>query len=92
MLAEPMTIDKAKEIAAQIWKGRRKYGAQYRPSYPNYEVQEAVAVLFAALGDLTVRLGTMVPKEELTLANRRLAAAEARVAKLAKKNEKESGE
>jgi hypothetical protein len=89
MLAEPMSVEKAKEIAAAIATGQRKYGPQFAPAYRSYEILEACMLL----GQFVLGLeALMVPKEDLTLANRRLAACEARVAKLSKKNEKNPDE
>jgi hypothetical protein len=92
MLAEPMSQQKAQEIAEAIVTGRAKFGAQYSPPYRPYEIVEAVAVLEGQLAVALKTIGEMVSREELTLANRRLAACEARVAKLSKKNEKNPDE
>jgi hypothetical protein len=92
MLAEPMSQTVAQEIAHEIVKGRKKFGAQFSAPYPSYQIQEALCVLFEQTQSLATAWEERVPKEELTLANRRLGACEARVAKLSKKNEKNPDE
>jgi hypothetical protein len=88
MLAEPMSFEKAREIAEAIRRGRIRHGAQFSPPYRPYEIVEACAVLGKHINVLVGELQLHVPKDELTQANRRLAACEARVAKLAKKYDK----
>lgn len=79
MMAEPMSLKRAREIAQALAVARKKHGAQLASPYPAYEILEALAVLEEnGNWDAPTR-------EELTKANRQLAAAEARAAKCAKK-------
>src|SRR5687768_6924156 len=86
MLAEHMTLEKAREIAESTIAGKLRYGAQYAPPYRPYEILEAVTVLEVELRKQETAIAEMVPKEDLTKANRQLAALNARYQLLRKKS------
>lgn len=85
MMSEPMKLSKARAMAAAIAVGRRKFGAQYSPPYPAYEIIEALVVLNEqATAESSEIVAQM--KEQLTAANRRAGAAESRLKRMLKRN------
>lgn len=81
MMAAKMTLQKAREIAHAVSIGRAKFGAQFKPSYPESDLLEALAVMescgkWDALDPTELLLQA---KEAVTAANRRAGAAEARL-------------
>lgn len=85
MMKERMSLSRAREIAQSIASAHKRYGAQLAPPFPTYEIIEALIVL-ENHGNWNAPT-----RDELTKANRQLAAAEARAAKCAKKQEQHEG-
>lgn len=81
MMRAPMTLEKARAMAQSVIHARKKFGSQLHFPQPTYEILEALAVL-EANGNWDAPT-----KDELTKANRQLAAANARAEKCAKKQE-----
>lgn len=85
MMTEAMTLAKAREIAHAVMIGRHKFGAQYNPPYPPYDIAEALVVIhLGAKAQLENELEAA--HELVTAANRRAGAAEARLARCLKKD------
>jgi len=81
MRSKDLTLDQAKDILAHIVSQRERWGAQYDGGEIGLDaIMEALVVLAQADNESYTDL-----KEELTKANRQLAAANARETKL--KNE-----
>lgn len=90
MMTEPMSLEKAREIAHAVMIGRHKFGAQYNPPFPGYDIAEALVVLHLAGKDSVSKddVETILneAQESVTVANRRAGAAEARLARCLKKD------
>lgn len=77
-LKGPMSLEKARLLAQRVAHGRKKYGPQFSIPYSKEEIVEALALL--------ENNGNWdgPTKEQLTKANRQLAACNARLARSTK--------
>ena len=84
MMAERMSLEKARHIAHVVTVGRAKFGAQFSAPFPHYEISEALVILLENTAD-EMEKARAAATEMVTAANRRAGAAEARLKRYLKR-------
>lgn len=91
MMAPPMTLAKAREIAHAISIGVAKFGPQLSPPYRPSDILQALVTLekFGNWDAPDHAAALAEAREAVTLANRRAGAAESRVKRMLKRQDAE---